>query len=119
MISEEASISNETKPSAQIVRGISRRRETRAFILSFCTKSAYRRRDKTNNNNFRFWHETDMPTPLRNVRSQEQSGNHMLALSFSDFDLGCVKTCAHENRAQWFSLFSYPDNRRQRFCFSN
>ncbi len=27
-----------------------------------------------------------MPTPLRNVRSQEQSGNHMLALSFSGFD---------------------------------
>jgi hypothetical protein len=45
MISEEASISNETKPSAQIARGISRSRETRTFILSFCTKTAYRRRD--------------------------------------------------------------------------
>jgi hypothetical protein len=33
--------------------------------------------------------------------------------------LGCVKTCAHEKRAEWFSLLSYPDNRRQRFCFSN
>jgi len=37
----------------------------------------------------------------------------------SGFDLGCVKTCAHEKRAEWFSLSSYPDNRRQRFCFSN
>src|SRR6266704_2416312 len=34
-------------------------------------------------------------------------------------DLGCVKTCAHEKRAEWFSLLSYPDNPRQRFCFSN
>jgi hypothetical protein len=31
-------------------------------------------------------HETDMPTALRNVRSQGQSGKHMLALSFSGFD---------------------------------
>src|SRR5258705_12579018 len=30
------------------------------------------------------------------------------------FDLGCVKTCAHEKRAEWFSLLSYLDNRRQR-----
>src|SRR5258705_13677511 len=37
------------------------------------------------NNNVRGWHETDKPTPLRNVRSQEQSGNHMLALRFSGF----------------------------------
>jgi hypothetical protein len=27
-----------------------------------------------------------MPTALRNVRSREQSGKHMLALSFSGFD---------------------------------
>jgi hypothetical protein len=27
-----------------------------------------------------------MPTPLRNVRSQGQTGNHVLALSFSGFD---------------------------------
>ena len=31
---------------------------------------------------FRFWHETDMPTPLRNVRSRGQSGKHLLASSF-------------------------------------
>jgi hypothetical protein len=31
-------------------------------------------------------HETDMPTPLRNVRSRGQSGKHLLALSFSGFD---------------------------------
>jgi hypothetical protein len=30
--------------------------------------------------------ETDMPTPSPNVRSQRQSGKHMLALSFSAFD---------------------------------
>jgi hypothetical protein len=33
-----------------------------------------------------WWHETDMPTALRDVRSQGQSGKHMLALSFSAFD---------------------------------
>ena len=37
-------------------------------------------------------HETDMPTLLRNVRSQGQSGKHLLALSFSGFDQDCVKT---------------------------
>jgi hypothetical protein len=31
-------------------------------------------------------HETDMPTALRNVRCQGQSGKHMLASSFSGFD---------------------------------
>ena len=30
----------------------------------------------------RVWHKTDMPTALRNVRYQGQSGSHMLALSF-------------------------------------
>jgi hypothetical protein len=35
---------------------------------------------------FRVWHETDMPTALRDVRSQGQSGKHLLALSFSGFD---------------------------------
>ena len=65
------------------------------------------------------WHETDMPKYLSNVRYWVNSGKHLLALSFSAFDLGCVKTCAHEKRAEWFSLLSYPDNRRQRFCFSN
>jgi len=32
------------------------------------------------------WHETDMPTTLRDVRFQGQSGKHLLALSFSGFD---------------------------------
>jgi|SRR5258706_4367257 len=31
-------------------------------------------------------HETDMPTTLRDVRFQGQSGKHMLASSFSGFD---------------------------------
>jgi hypothetical protein len=35
---------------------------------------------------FCYWHETDMPTALRDVRSQGQSGKHMLAWSFSGFD---------------------------------
>jgi len=35
---------------------------------------------------FRSWHETDMPTLFRNVRSQGQSRKHVLALSFSGFD---------------------------------
>src|SRR5450755_3143715 len=33
-----------------------------------------------------FWHETDMPTALRDVRSQEQSGKHLLTVSSSQFD---------------------------------
>ena len=37
----------------------------------------------------------------------------------SESDPGCVKTCAHEKRAELFSLLSCPGNRRQRFCFSN
>src|SRR5258706_14103947 len=32
-----------------------------------------------------FWHETVMPTALRDVRSQGHSGKHMLAWSFSGF----------------------------------
>src|SRR5258706_13622859 len=32
------------------------------------------------------WHETDMPTASRDVRSQGQSGKHLLGLSFSSFD---------------------------------
>ena len=31
------------------------------------------------------WHETDMPTVLRNVRSR-QSGRHLLVASISPFD---------------------------------
>src|SRR6267378_2512291 len=33
----------------------------------------------------RRWHETDMPTALRDVRSQGQSGKHILAVSLSVF----------------------------------
>jgi hypothetical protein len=31
------------------------------------------------------WHETDMPTALRDVRSQGQSGKHLLTVSSSQF----------------------------------
>src|SRR5258706_15504808 len=41
-----------------------------------------------------YWHQTDMPTVFRDVRFQGQSGKHLLALSFSGFDPGRVKTCA-------------------------
>jgi hypothetical protein len=37
-------------------------------------------------------HQTDMPTVFRDVRFKGQSGKHLLALSISEFDLGCVKT---------------------------
>ncbi len=33
-----------------------------------------------------YWHKTDMPTALRNVRSRGQTGRHMLVWSFSAFD---------------------------------
>src|SRR5712664_1006722 len=36
--------------------------------------------------NFVHWHETDMPTAMRDVRSQGRSGKHMLGLSSSQFD---------------------------------
>src|SRR5882672_247806 len=32
------------------------------------------------------WHETDMPTAMRDVRSRGQSGKHILAVSLSRFD---------------------------------
>jgi len=32
------------------------------------------------------WHETDMPTYLRDVRCWVNSGKHLLSLSFSAFD---------------------------------
>jgi hypothetical protein len=32
------------------------------------------------------WHETDMPTAMRDVRSRGQSGKNILAVSLSDFD---------------------------------
>ncbi len=35
---------------------------------------------------FRYWHETDMPKYLGDVRYWVNSGKHMLSLSFSDFD---------------------------------
>ena len=36
--------------------------------------------------NVRCWHQTDMLKRHRNVRFQEQSGKHVLALRFSAFD---------------------------------
>jgi hypothetical protein len=35
----------------------------------------------------------DLPDRRRNVRCREKSGKHMLPLSISAFDPGCVKTC--------------------------
>lgn len=52
---------------------------------------------------FRSWHETDMPTALRDVRSQGQGGKHLLALSpfrnLAQFD---ARLCAisHTARSQ-------------------
>jgi hypothetical protein len=36
--------------------------------------------------NVAYWHETDMPTALLNVRFPGAGGKYMLALSFSGFD---------------------------------
>jgi hypothetical protein len=41
---------------------------------------------RTNYNDFRLWHQTGMPTALRNVRFRGQSRKLLLALSFSGFD---------------------------------
>ena len=55
------------------------------------------------------WHETDMPKDLGDVRCWVNSGKHVLALSFSGFDPGCVKTCTSRECAELFSLFSSFD----------
>jgi hypothetical protein len=51
-------------------------------------------------------------SPLSGVKRKSDFG----AVA-SAFDLGCVKTCAHEKCAELFSLLSCPDNHHQRFCF--
>jgi len=48
-----------------------------------------------------------------------QSGKHLLALSLSDFDPGCVKTCTSQECAELFSLSSSLSSGRKRFWFSN
>jgi hypothetical protein len=55
--------------------------------LRLCPLIAFDRnhRDRAKTN-VSCWHETDMPTLLRNVRSQGQSGKHLLTLRFSGFD---------------------------------
>jgi hypothetical protein len=45
-----------------------------------------RRRNNRIEHDFRCWHETDVPTALRDVGSQGQSGKHILPLSFSVCD---------------------------------
>src|SRR5258708_11305315 len=60
-----------------------------------------------------------MPTLFRNVRSQGQSRKHVLALSFSGFDPGCVKTCTSQECAELFSLSSSLSGGRKHFWFSN
>src|SRR5207248_3025564 len=63
-------------------------------------------------------HGTDMPTALRDVRSQGQSGKHLLALSFSGFDPGCVKTRLSQGRAELFSQLPSPNRSCQCNWFS-
>jgi hypothetical protein len=48
-----------------------------------------------------------------------QSGKHVLALSFSGFDPGCVKTCTSQECAELFSLSSSLSSGRKHFWFSN
>src|SRR6266446_7781201 len=60
-----------------------------------------------------------MPTASSNVRFQGQLGKHLLALSFSLFDPGCVKTCTSQECAELFSLSSSLSGGRKHFWFSN
>jgi hypothetical protein len=53
---------------------------------------------------FVLWHKCEVPTASSNVRYREQPGKHMLALSFSGFDLisdisGCPETVARRGQA--------------------
>jgi hypothetical protein len=55
---------------------------------------------------FVHWHETDMLTAVRDVRSQGQSGKHMLALSSSQFDPQPQdQRGQHQGQAQALRLF--------------
>jgi hypothetical protein len=56
------------------------------------------------------WHETDMPTLLRNVRSQGQSGKHLLTLSFSGFDPS--RTLGRSVWGPLFALSHSPPHRK-------
>src|SRR5258705_10095504 len=65
--------------------------EKRAPAPAICTEPSMSscrcsRARSTTIRDFRLWHETDMPTLFRNVRSQGQSRKHVLELSFSGFD---------------------------------
>jgi hypothetical protein len=50
------------------------------------------------------WHVSDMPTLFRNVRSQGQSGKHVLALSFSGFDPNATSSALSTALSQQPSL---------------
>jgi hypothetical protein len=41
------------------------------------------------------WARTDMPTALRNVRYQEQSGKHLLIASISPFEGKAENICSY------------------------
>jgi hypothetical protein len=60
----------------------------------FDTPSTNRQSTTSNDLDVAVWHFSDMPAALRDVRSQGQSGKHMLASSFSGFDptrtLACI-----------------------------
>ena len=62
------------------------------------------------------WHQTDMLTALLNVRSRGQAET-MLALGFSAFYLGCVKSRVSQGSAELFSQLPSPDRGCQRNWF--
>jgi hypothetical protein len=51
-----------------------------------------------------------MPTAMRDVRSRGQSGKHILAVSLSGFDPGCVKTPMPNFRLEFPSRFRSSRN---------
>src|SRR5258708_21570921 len=66
---------------------------------------------------FSFWHETDVPKYLGNVRYWVNSGKHLLAASISGFDPGCVKTSAHESAQNGFLYCLFPTTVASSFFF--
>jgi hypothetical protein len=58
-----------------------------------------------------------MPTYLGDVRCWVNSGKHLLSLSFSGFDPGCVKTRTSRECVELFSLFFSFDGDCQRCSF--
>jgi hypothetical protein len=82
-----------------------RRSRANHRVLSFSLRSLPPERTDSDRVDVALWHFSDMPTALRDVRFQGQSGKHMLTLSFSGFDPS--ETSASRTNV-WFHVNAAP-----------